>query len=105
MLPIRDGKTFLINLITKKFYYHKPTLKNLELCLWALKLQCHNLGIRKLAMPLISSGLDRVQWPVVQKIIERIFGHSVFDIYIYTGPACNEQSEWPELDVGNSRYK
>jgi hypothetical protein len=39
------------------------------------------------------------------KIFERIFGHSVFDIYIYTGPACNEQTEWYELYVSNSRYK
>jgi hypothetical protein len=57
---------------------------------------CYKFGITKLAMPLIASGLDRTPWCTVQKLIEKVFGHSIVNIKIYTGDE-DTNTEWPRI--------
>jgi hypothetical protein len=62
----------------------------------------YKFGITKLAMPLIASGLDRTPWGSVQKIIEKVFGHSIVNIKIYTGDQ-DTNLEWPWIDPSVQR--
>ncbi|KAF4523831.1 hypothetical protein B566_EDAN008066 [Ephemera danica] len=91
-LPIEHGR-FILSLVTKELYYGKPTLRNIELSLWSLKRFCHEFGVYNVAMPLIACGLDKQKWSKVQKLIEKIFGHSIINIKIYTGKERN--LDWP----------
>ncbi|KAF4528959.1 hypothetical protein B566_EDAN011264, partial [Ephemera danica] len=92
MLPIEEER-YLINLITKAKYFEKPTMNSIERCLWQLKYFCTEFVIRKIAMPLIACGLDRQPWDHVQKILEKVMGHSIIDIKVYT--AREKRTEWP----------
>ncbi|KAF4516749.1 hypothetical protein B566_EDAN008440, partial [Ephemera danica] len=94
-LPV-EPERFILCMVTKEVYYGKPKLSDVERCLWALKFFCHEYGVRKLAIPLIACGLDKQPWPVVQKIIEKIFGHSIIDVKIFT--AKERHSVWPSID-------
>ncbi|KAF4529887.1 hypothetical protein B566_EDAN016351 [Ephemera danica] len=92
-LPI-EPKRFILNLVTKDLYYNKPTLiSDIELSLWSLKRFCIVYGVNKIAMPLIACGLDKQKLSDVQKLIAKIFGHSIVNIKIYTGKEMN--LEWP----------
>lgn len=77
---IKDGKLGdciiigrVANLITKKHYYQKPTYDSLKQSLIELRELCETYNYRKLAMPLIGCGLDKLQWLQVQKIIKKVF--------------------------------
>jgi O-acetyl-ADP-ribose deacetylase (regulator of RNase III) len=68
---IRTGRVF--NLITKEVFYKKPTYKTMESALISLRQHCVEQQVKKLAMPKIGCGLDRLKWGKVQKQIEDIF--------------------------------
>lgn len=86
------GKALLIddifNLVTKRYYYQKPTFDTLESALIDMRTQCEKLGIKKIAMPRIASGLDRLPWDgdgrCVVKSINRVFEDTDIDIVIYS---------------------
>jgi hypothetical protein len=63
---------------------------------------CYKFGITKLAMTLIASGPDRKPWCTVQKLIEKVFGHSIVNIKIYTGDE-DTNTEWPRIDQSVQR--
>ncbi|KAF4518444.1 hypothetical protein B566_EDAN002098 [Ephemera danica] len=100
-LPLEPGR-FLLHLVTKEVYYGKPTLQDIEKSLWALKFFCHKNWVRKIAMPLIACGLDKQQWPAVQKLIDKIFGQSIIDVKIYT--TKEKYNEWPLLGENQHTY-
>ncbi len=81
------GKALLVynvfNLVTKNRYYSKPTYESLEKTLVNMKKQCIKRDIKKLAMPLIGCGLDRLEWSNVRKIICKVFNDTDIDILIY----------------------
>lgn len=74
------GKIF--NLITKEFYYKKPTYKTLEEALWQMRDYVIRRGITKIAMPTIASGLDRLDWKRVSEIIRDIFNDVGVEILV-----------------------
>lgn len=63
----------VFNLITKDFYYQKPTMNSLRKSLLEMKEQCIINNVKKLAMPKIGCGLDRLNWSLVSKEIKDIF--------------------------------
>lgn len=63
----------VINMITKKRYYHKPTYDNFEQALEDVVSLCKKYEITKLAMPKIGSGLDRLEWNKIKEIIKDKF--------------------------------
>lgn len=63
----------VINLVTKEKYFHKPTYESLRIALESCKNICIKNNIKKVAMPTIASGLDRLKWSEVSKIIQEVF--------------------------------
>lgn len=63
----------VINMITKKEYWHKPTYKTFEIALDSVVEICKKYNITKLGMPKIGCGLDRLQWGKVKPMIEDKF--------------------------------
>lgn len=66
-------KTMIFNLVTKDRYWEKPTLENMEKALIVLRKQCEKYNIRKLAMPRIGCGLDKLDWEDVSLLIRNVF--------------------------------
>ena len=63
----------VINMITKKNYWNKPTYENFTLALRNVTDICKKYNVTKLAMPKIGCGLDKLQWEKVKEIIEEEF--------------------------------
>lgn len=82
-VPVRDRVIF--NLITKERYWHKPTYKTLENALIHMFVQAHDCGIRVISMPKIGSGLDKLDWREVEKLILRHHGDIEVEIYYIGG--------------------
>lgn len=72
----------IFNLITKEYYYDKPTLYSLQNALYILKQHLNNLSITKLAIPKIGCGLDRLDWEDVQEVIEEVFKDTDVEILV-----------------------
>lgn len=63
----------VFNLITKKRYFDKPTYYTLEGALYFMREICQDNDIKKVAMPAIGCGLDRLNWNKVSEIIKKMF--------------------------------
>lgn len=70
------------NLVTKEYYYNKPTYKNLELSLQSLKQQMVSNKETELFIPKIGCGLDKLDWKTVQDILIKIFKDTSIDITV-----------------------
>lgn len=92
--PIENDETYghvgeallidnVFNLVTKARYFHKPTYDSLQKTLIEMKKQCGELGITKLAMPKIGSGLDKLDWEKVRDIIQDVFSDTDIEIVVY----------------------
>lgn len=72
----------VINMITKAKYWHKPTYTNFTVALKNTATLCKEYNIKKLAMPKIGCGLDRLNWSKVKSIIENCFKDLDIEIII-----------------------
>lgn len=72
----------VFNLVTKEKYYYKPTYNSLECCLTNMKVYCLENNIKKIAMPKIGCGLDRLEWNKVKQIILDTFEDTDIEIVI-----------------------
>ena len=72
----------VLNLITKERYYDKPTYKSIESALYNMRDVCFANNIKKVAMPTIGCGLDRLEWPRVRQIIQKIFEDTDIEIVV-----------------------
>ena len=72
----------VFNLVTKQKYWQKPSMLTLIRALHELHLKVMMLGIKKLAMPKIGCGLDRLSWNAVQKEIKEIFNDLNIEIVV-----------------------
>ena len=68
---IKDGK--VLNLVTKRNYWLKPTYETLQNSLNKLKNVVIAYDIHKIAMPQIGCGLDKLSWEVVSAMIRETF--------------------------------
>ena len=76
----------VFNLITKDKYWQKPTYASLSGAVDNMRKCCEAMGIKKLIMPKIGCGLDRLDWDMVKHIIKERFVETDIDIivcYIY----------------------
>ena len=69
--------------VTKERYFHKPTMDTLQKSLEALCSHTMANGVKKLAIPRLGCGLDKLQWDKVSKLIEDIFSQSDIEITVY----------------------
>lgn len=80
------GRAYLVdnvfNLVTKPRYFDKPTYETLENSLRDMKERCEDLGVAKLAIPLLGCGLDRLDWNRVYEIIVNVFEDMNIDILV-----------------------
>lgn len=60
-------------LVTKNKHGGKPSMETLAASLQAMRHQMTSQGVRKLAMPHIGCGLDRLSWGAVQEAILKVF--------------------------------
>lgn len=63
---------YVIYLVTKEKYYHKPTLESLVESLTFLKKFCDENKIKNISMPKIGCGLDQLSWKDVKNSINKI---------------------------------
>lgn len=91
--PIPDGEKFanvgqallvdnVFNLVTKARVFHKPTYESLYDTLLDMRIQCEDLNISKLAVPLLGCGLDRLNWEQVKDVIEDVFDSTDIEILV-----------------------
>lgn len=81
-IVLPQNGTNVINLVTKHYYYNKPTYMSMFEALSSLKQFCLNHGIDKLAMPRIGCGLDKLSWDKVKILILKIFEDAEIDILV-----------------------
>ena len=92
--PIPDGEKYanvgkallidnVFNLVTKPRCYHKPTYVTLFDTLYDMREQCEDLGVKKLPMPLIGCGLDKLEWSEVKETIKEVFDDMDIEITVY----------------------
>ena len=72
----------VLNLITKKKYYHKPTYQSMLEAITMMKVVCKANNIKKVAMPQIGCGLDQLEWDKVSKIILDVFSGTDIEILV-----------------------
>ena len=77
---ILEGR--VLNLITKERYFHKPTYDSLKSALLVCWSECLHNDIKKIAMPIIGCGLDRLQWDKVSEIIKDVFKDTDIEILV-----------------------
>lgn len=77
---ILEGR--VLNLITKERYYMKPTYENIEKALLTMAILCLKKDIKKIAMPVIGCGLDKLEWDKVSTIIKDIFSDTDIEILV-----------------------
>ena len=70
----------VLNLVTKERYFHKPTYLSMRLALEEMRSIIQKNNIKKIAMPIIGCGLDKLEWDNVSKMIKGMFEN--FDIEI-----------------------
>lgn len=73
---------FVLNMITKEKYWHKPTCEDFELALDDLVELCKGSNVHKLGMPKIGCGLDQLQWSWVKSKIEEKFANTDIEIQV-----------------------
>lgn len=77
--PIQGYKG-VCNLVTKNYYYHKPTYTTITEALMDMKSQLPNDC--KIAMPYIGCGLDKLEWEKVKNIILDVFNDTNVEISV-----------------------
>ena len=70
------------NLVTKQKYWQKPTLDSLRGSLVEMKRAIEKDGVKKIAMPRIGCGLDRLKWNDVKEVIQEVFDDTDLEILV-----------------------
>jgi len=63
----------VFNLVTKQYYFNKPTYNTISEAIRDMKNFAVSAGIKRIAMPMIGCGLDRLDWKKVSEIIKAEF--------------------------------
>lgn len=91
--PIPDGEKFanvgeallvdnVFNLVTKARCFHKPTYETLYSTLCDMHDKCIDLSVKKVAIPTLGCGLDRLHWDKVYEVIEDVFTDTDIEILV-----------------------
>lgn len=78
-----EGENRVIyNLVTKERYFNKPTRTSLEKTLIDLKKMMLDHNEKRLAIPLIGAGLDRLSWTPTEKYIKELFSDTEIEVLV-----------------------
>ena len=72
----------VMNLVTKERYWHKPTYDSMRDALKSMRSACRHYNIKKVAIPVIGCGLDKLQWDKVSEIIKDVFQFEDIEILV-----------------------
>ncbi|XP_076272304.1 uncharacterized protein LOC143203879 isoform X1 [Rhynchophorus ferrugineus] len=86
ILPDEKNKRYIYYLVTKKESTGKPTYNSLWKSLWKMREHIVLNQVKKLALPRIGCGLDRLEWDVVKNMLEYLFKDGSTEITV-----CNFQ--------------
>lgn len=81
-LFVEVNGVLVANLVTKERYFHKPTLDTLRQSLEDLREQSAERNLKKLAMPKIGCGLDKLHWEDVSAVIKEVFSGTDMEILV-----------------------
>lgn len=81
---LERDRRFIYYLVTKARYNYKPTYDTLKSSLLVMKEFITRDGVKKLAIPRIGCGLDRLQWNKVREILEEVFDDMDLQIVVYS---------------------
>lgn len=70
------------NLVTKEKYWQKPTLNTVRQALFHAARVAYMNNNRKIAMPRIGCGLDRLNWTEVRELVKEAFSADDFEILV-----------------------
>ncbi len=79
---VTDRKRLVLNMVTKKWCWNKPTAKCFYESLLVLRRVVEKNHIKKIAMPLIGCGLDQLKWEWVSTKIKQVFADVDIDILV-----------------------
>jgi O-acetyl-ADP-ribose deacetylase (regulator of RNase III) len=77
---VKSGR--VLNLVTKQVYSGKPSYKSFTMSLHNMKAIAIKHNIKKIAMPKIGAGLDRLDWPKNRSIIKDVFADTDIEITV-----------------------
>ena len=83
LLAVSCQKALVANLVTKKYFYNKPTYETLKESLTELKEYVVKNDIKRILMPKIGCGLDGLKWEKVKLVIEEIFADADIEILVF----------------------
>jgi hypothetical protein len=90
VLYTQNPDRFIYYLVTKPFYYTKPTYQTLESSLNLMRDHMITHSVTRLSMPLIGCGLDKLEWDNVRTLIEKVFDGCNVHITVYRLPASDQ---------------
>ena len=82
VIPYSKNERAIFNLVTKKYYYGKPTYETISKCIKDMAYLCKTMNIKYLALPKIGCGLDKLQWSKVREIIKEEFKNLDIEIEV-----------------------
>ena len=81
---LEENGRFLYNLVTKEHYFQYPVkLQNLEKSIRKMRNHARAHNIRRINMPRISCGLDRLKWFDVRRMLRKYFKNEYISIVVY----------------------
>ena len=86
LLIVSTKDANVANLVTKKYFFNKPSYRTLEESLLDLKYYITNtekMEVKRLLMPRIGCGLDRLKWDKVKDIITNVFKDTEIEILVF----------------------
>lgn len=83
VLYYSEEKDKVLNLITKSKSYEKTKRKDFNDTILNLKETMLNMNLKYLAIPLIGSGLDKLDWKVSEEYIKQVFSDTDIEILVY----------------------
>lgn len=73
----------IINMITKEKCYYKPTKEDFKESLEYVRELCEDYDLKRLSMPKIGCGLDKLNWDEVREMIKEEFKDTDIKIDVY----------------------
>ena len=83
IVVVQIGPRFVYNLVTKRNYWEKPTYKSLRRSLEKMKEHAELNHVRKICMPRLGCGLDRLDWTLVRQLINDVFQETHMEIVVF----------------------
>ncbi|XP_020616520.1 O-acetyl-ADP-ribose deacetylase 1-like isoform X1 [Orbicella faveolata] len=80
----RNESSFVYYLMTRENWWDHATPSSMRACLEQLRIHCQEHGVDKLTIPRLGTGVDKIDWPFVRRILEDVFKDTDISITAYT---------------------